>query len=132
MMSLLFLLPQVRSAILMASTCPPPMAPQEILMAINMGTQGFSKDSMAEEGPTTSTAPPGDPNMLAATPMAQQGGLMEIPTELRGPTNMVFINMFNTLLFCFILWPYSDWLWSDPSCWHCLGGRNLKPMYGQV
>ena len=93
MMSLLFLLPQVRSAILMASTCPPPMAPQEILMAINMGTQGLNMASLA---------PPGGLNMMAATPtatpMAQQGGLMEMPTELRGLTNMVFFDMFTTLL----------------------------------
>ncbi len=49
----------------MASTCPPPTAPQEILMAINMGTQGLSMDSMAEEGPTTSTAPQGGPSMVS-------------------------------------------------------------------
>ncbi len=93
MMSLLFLLPQVRSAILMASTCPPPMAPQEILMAINMGTQGLNM---------ASSAPPGGLNTMAATPTAipmAQGGLMEMPTELRGLTNMVFIDMFNILLF---------------------------------
>ncbi len=133
----------------MASTCPPPTAPQEILMAINMGTQGLSTDSTAEEGPTTNTAPQGGPSMvpilmapqegltassimpghmattvpeeatvhpttsmaplgdpstlaatLTATPMAQQqGGLMEIPTELRGPTNMVFIDELTTFLF---------------------------------
>ena len=40
------------------------MAPQEILMAINMGTQGLNMDSMAEEGPTTNMAPRGGPSTV--------------------------------------------------------------------